>query len=317
MNKGVEMASVSCDSQENTINHKKSKLHAATQAALAFFLASCSNITGHKNQEVVYSNYEITPVVAETTTQKIDTQTIEKPQEVVSRPYSVEYFYDVDAGWASIHHDGQQYIVSINTYALEAISQDYNINQSTVESTYLNNEIGSGAFAHYFSEKWNSVVYNKEVGEMAGDLNTAHQILQDLSVFDNNEYTYEQLQQKVDEVKTLLVLLKFKKQDVSVQDYYGASLQSLENNFKKVFKWSMSVKNLDQIISNISYISVEDQLATFKQLQQMYKGVQDDMKSVLQQTVAKQELSDYFSMNPNTFMQLSNDQSHNTLIAKN
>ena len=79
----------------------------------------------------------------------------------------------------------------------------------------------------------------------------------------------------------------------------------------------MSVKNLDQIISNISYISVEDQIATFKQLQQMYKGVQDDMKSVLQKTVAKQELNDYFAMNPNTFMQLSNDQSHNTLIAKN
>lgn len=317
MNKGVEMASVSCDSQKNTINHQKSKLHAATQAALAFFLASCSNITGHKNQEVVYSNHEITPVVAETMTQKIDTQTIESVHETTSRPYSVEYFYDVDAGWASIHHDGQQYIVSINSYALEAISQDYNIDQSVVESAYLNNEIWSGAFAHYFSEKWNSIVYNREVGEMAGDINTANQILQNISIFDNNEYTYEELQKKVDEVKTLLVLLKFKKQDVSVQDYYGASLQSLENNFKKVFRWSMSVKNLDQIISNISYISVEDQIATFKQLQQMYAGVQSDMKSVLQTTVKHQELNDYFAMNPNTFMQLSNNQSNNTLIAKN
>jgi hypothetical protein len=45
MNKGVEIASTTCDFQESNINQKKSKLHAATQAALAFFLASCSSIT--------------------------------------------------------------------------------------------------------------------------------------------------------------------------------------------------------------------------------------------------------------------------------
>ena len=320
MNKGVEMASTTCDFQESNINQKKSKLHAATQAALAFFLASCSSITWNKNQEISHEQYQInqeyTQIQTTSLDKKIDT-TIVQPEIQKTHWYSVEYFYDVNRGWASIYHNGEHYVVSINQYALEAIAQDYNIEEKIVENTYISNEIWSGAFANYFSQQSNSVISHIDIWELAWDLNTGKQIIWDIEKFQNNDYNYAEITDKVNQMKSLLVLLKFKQQDIDKHDYYGISLESLQNNFKKVFWAKMSVENLDEIISHISYLSTKDQIGILWQLKKMYAWVESDLSKQLRMYVNEDQIKDYLTLNPNTFMQNTANLDNQNLIAKN
>jgi len=319
MNKGVEIASNNCDFQESNINQKKSKLHAATQAALAFFLASCSSITWNKNQEISHEQYQVnqkyTQVQSIQSTQ-IDTTSIEVPMKK-NFSYSVEYFYDVDKWWASIYHNGDQYIVQMNQYALEAIAQDYNIDEKIVENTYISNEIWSGAFANYFSQTSNSVISNIDIWELAWDLNTGKQIIWDIKKFQNKEYDYAEIINKVDQMKSLFVLLKFKQQDIDKHDYYGISLQSLQNNFRSVFWAKMSVENLDEIISHISHLSTQDQVGILGQLEKMYEWIESDLSKQLSLYANEEEIKDYLALNPNTFMQNTTQENQNTFIAKN
>ena len=320
MNKGVEMASTTCDFQESNINQKKSRLHAATQAALAFFLASCSSITWNKNQEISHEQYQInqeyTQIQTTSLDKKIDT-TILQPEIQKTHWYSVEYFYDVNRGWASIYHNGEHYVVSINQYALEAIAQDYNIDERIVENTYLSNEIWSGAFANYFSQKWNKVVNNIEIGELAWDLNMGKQIVADIEKFKNDEYDYAEITDKVDQMKALLVLLKFKQQDINKHDYYGISLESLQNKFSEAFSKKMSVKYLDETISDISYWSTKVQIDVLKKLEKMYTSVESDLSKQLSWYVNEEQIKDYLALNPNTFMKNTTDLNNQNLIAKN
>jgi len=319
MNKGVEIATNTCDFQESNINQKKSKLHAATQAALAFFLASCSSITWNKNQEISHDEYHVnkkyTQVQSIQSTQ-IDTTSIEVPMKK-NFSYSVEYFYDVDKWWASIYHNGDQYIVQMNQYALEAIAQDYNIDEKIVENTYISNEIWSGAFANYFSQTSNSVISNIDIWELAWDLNTGKQIIWDIKKFQNKEYDYAEITNKVDQMKSLFVLLKFKQQDIDKHDYYGISLQSLQNNFRSVFWAKMSVENLDEIISHISHLSTQDQVGILGQLEKMYEWIESDLSKQLSLYANEEEIKDYLALNPNTFMQNTTQENQNTFIAKN
>ena len=320
MNKGVEMASTTCDFQESNINQKKSRLHAATQAALAFFLASCSSITWNKNQEISHEQYQInqeyTQIQTTSLDKKIDT-TIVQPEIQKTHWYSVEYFYDVNKGGASIHHDGEKYIVSINQYALEAIAQDYNIDERIVENTYLSNEIWSGVFANYFSQQSNSVISHIDIWELAWDLNTGKQIIWDIEKFQNNDYNYAKITDKVNQMKSLLVLLKFKQQDIDKHDYYGISLESLQNNFKKVFWAKMSVENLDEIISHISYLSTHDQVGILEQLEKMYKWIESDLSKQLSLYANEEQIKDYLALNPNTYMKNIAELDNQNLIAKN
>ena len=314
------MASRTCDFQESDINQKKSKLHAATQAALAFFLASCSSITWHKNQEISHEPYQVnqeyTQIQTTSLDKKIDT-TIIQPELKKTHWYSVEYFYDVNKWWASIYHDGEKYIVSINQYALEAIAQDYNIDERIVENTYLSNEIWSGVFANYFSKQSNSVIFDIHIWELAWDLNTGKQVIWNIEKFQNNDYNYAEITDKVNQMKSLLVLLKFKQQDIDKHDYYWISLESLQNNFKKVFWAKMSVENLDEIISHISYLSTHDQVGILEQLEKMYKWIESDLSKQLSLYANEEQIKDYLALNPNTYMKNIAELDNQNLIAKN